>query len=200
MTSPQHSSAINSHISRGQQQRRPSSLHNSPGPSRPTSPRVADHAQQQQRRKSSHYPNGSAVTTTTSTSSSNNVVNRGQLGMPPPYGAATQAGHQHRLHQQQPQRGLQQQQSHVHQEQQRQHHQSNGSPVHRNSLSQMHFSNNAKRQLQQPNSTTSSVSTNQRQRQQQFSRTYSSDQKHTVGLPAPGFSSRLQMGTSQRSN
>merc|ERR1711988_1405296 len=104
------------------------------------------------------------------------VVNRGQLGMPPPYAAATQAGHQ----------------------------QSNGSPVHRNSLSQMHFSNNAKRQLQQPNSTTSSVSSNQRQRQQQFSRTYSSDHtptsKHTVGLPAPGFSSRLQMGTSQRSN
>jgi hypothetical protein len=84
----------------------------------------------------------------------------------------------------------------------------------------MHFSNNAKRQLQQPASShnkpevhqlTGSVS-NQRQRQQQFTRTYSSDavqphnttvptSKHSsVGLPAPGFSSRLQMGTSQRSN
>ena len=38
-----------------QQSRRPSSLHNSPGTSRPSSPQISMH----QKRKSSHYPNSS---------------------------------------------------------------------------------------------------------------------------------------------
>ena len=182
-SSPQHS--VN-HVSR--QQRRPSSLHNSPGPNRPSSPRVQAEAHQQ-RRKSSHYPNS-------------NGVHRGQLGMPPPYGAS-QTHHNRQQPQQQQQQQQQQQSSQQNSLQQNRSSglmqpqtSSSGSPVHRNSLSQLHFSNNAKRQLQQPST--------QRQRQQQFaSRTYSSEttqQKQTVGLPAPGFSSRLQMGTSQRSN
>lgn len=178
-SSPHHS--VNSHVSRPQQ-RRPSSLHNSPGPSRPSSPRVASEAQQ--RRKSSHYPNSVVASSSR---------DRGQLGMPPPYGAPQPSSHHNRSTQHQ--NGL--------------HHHtrasglmppstsSNGSPVHRNSLTQMHFSNNAKRQLQQPSS-------HQERQRQQFaaSRTYSSDMsKHSaVGLPAPGFSSRLPMGTSQRSN
>ena len=180
-SSPLHSS-VNSHVSRPQQ-RRPSSLHNSPGPSRPSSPRVS--AEAQQRRKSSHYPNSSNIGVS---------GGRGQLGMPPPYGAPQPSHHsssrsqQNGLHHPHHSRGSGLMPPST---------SSNGSPVHRNSLSQMHFSNNAKRQLQQPSS-------QQERQRQQFaaSRTYSSDMsKHaSVGLPAPGFSSRLPMGTSQRSN
>ena len=67
----------------------------------------------------------------------------------------------------------------------------------------MHYSNNAKRQIQQQPSV-DGASGNQRQqhKQQQFAnaRTYSNESKLTVGLPTPGFSSRLPMGVSQRSN
>jgi len=70
----------------------------------------------------------------------------------------------------------------------------------------MHYSNNAKRQIQQQPSidTDRSPGTRgqQQHKQQQFAnaRTYSNDSKLTVGLPTPGFSSRLPMGVSQRSN
>ena len=123
--------------------RRPSSLHNSPGSSRPSSPQISMH----QKRKSSHYP-GSTV------------------GPPPSYGQRQQ--------QQTMNRGDQ-----VHQQQQQQ--QQRG-------MTGLHYSNNAKRQLQQP-----------QQQQKQYSSRYSQD-NGKVGLPAPGFSSRLPMGASQRSN
>ena len=68
----------------------------------------------------------------------------------------------------------------------------------------MHYSNNAKRQIQQQPSVDSGGRTPPRQqhKQQQFAsaRTYSNESKLTVGLPTPGFSSRLPMGVSQRSN
>ena len=71
----------------------------------------------------------------------------------------------------------------------------------------MHYSNNAKRQIQQqPSSETDrgggTRSQQQYNKQQQFAnaRTYSNESKLTVGLPTPGFSSRLPMGVSQRSN
>ena len=195
--SPQH--AINHVVGsrqhqQQQQQRRPNSLHNSPGPSRPASPRVTA-SDPQQRRKSSHYPASS--------------TSRSQLGMPPPYGAPSQ-------NRQQPQTVVQNgltTSTRVsgttgmigppQQQQTQQQANSGSSPVHRNSLSQLHFSNNAKRQLQQPSTQRPQQRPPQQQQQrpQQFTRTYSSETtKHTVGLPAPGFSSRLPMGTSQRSN
>ena len=70
----------------------------------------------------------------------------------------------------------------------------------------MHYSNNAKRQIQQqPSSETDrggGTRSQQQYKQQQFAnaRTYSNESKLTVGLPTPGFSSRLPMGVSQRSN
>ena len=71
-----------------------------------------------------------------------------------------------------------------------------GSQVHQQQqqrgMTGLHYSNNAKRQLQQPQ---------QQQQQQQQPKQYSSRyQDGKVGLPTPGFSSRLPMGASQRSN
>ena len=150
------------------QQRRPNSLHNSPGSSRPSSPQISMH----QKRKSSHYPNGTSV------------MNRPHQPQPSVYSRHTDH-----------------------------HHRSSGGPslgsgsgassgesssqIHRNSLSSLHYSNNAKRQIQQQ------PSGSQHQKQQQYaSRTYSNDGSNSskMGLPAPGFSSRLPMGVSQRSN
>lgn len=70
---------------------------------------------------------------------------------------------------------------------------SESSGIHRTSLSSMHYtSNNAKRQIQHGSA---------QHKQQQFaaSRAYSSE-SGKMGLPTPGFSSRLPMGASQRSN
>jgi len=143
-----------------QQQRRPSSLHSSPGSSRPSSPQISMH----QKRKSSHYPPNSNIGRAT-----------GQSGY---------RNEQHQHHQAAlPRPNSSEGQSHQHQ--------------HRTSLSSMHYTNNAKRQIQQPS---------QQHKQQQFAatRTYSNEQAGSstskMGLPAPGFSSRLPMGTSQRSN
>ncbi len=143
----------------GQQPRsggRPSSLHNSPGPSRPTSPQIAVH----QKRKSSHYPNSMANGS-----------------------------------RQQQQQQVSYRDHHGHPSQQHSRHSTTEDSGVRTSLSSLHYSsNNAKRQIQQPQQ--------QQQRQQQFanSRAYSTESKMSVGLPAPGFSSRLPLGTSQRSN
>jgi hypothetical protein len=142
-----------------QSSRRPSSLHSSPGSSRPSSPQMLP----EQRRRSSHYP-----------ASTN--IGKGPMGggPPPPYGAR-----QPQQQQQQSSRGIPQQTSPQNPDG------SSTSSVQRNSLSTQHYSNNAKRQLQQP---------------QYGGGQYNNSAKQSVGLPAPGFSSRLPMGSSQRSN
>ena len=166
----------------GPSHRRPSSLHSSPGSSRPSSPQL-----EQQRRRSSHYPPGGG-SASGGHGGQGMVPKSSAMGPPPPYGArqhppphpATTTSAASRRYGAASQ-GI----PPPHPPERNPHSQINtagASPSHRNSLSTQHFSNNAKRQIQQPGSLNKPQS---QQQHQQYSSYGNGAASGKGGLPAP---------------